>query len=472
MSNRCVRLLLDFDACAQRDSTQASVFLHRRDRKFALTSDEEGEKRSAQRWMDYINRFSDTSSQAQQTAQSFRFWRRVTSGFIAAGALFGILTMLGLLFYDGAQRINITVILAFVVFQVLLGLFTTVQSIVGWQPWRALLRRFQQKSQSTITAKLQPVLMARAAHLGGICFAVAGLASLLVMVVLQDLAFGWSTTLETNAGAYHALITWVAAPWAWFWPLAAPDLGLVEATRFFRAGTTPSNIEPASWGQWWPFVAMLWTTYVLAPRLILFFVARWLIQRKATRLLAQHPAMQALIYRMETPTLDTGNEQNDASDLPDLSQQLALTSFPKAPIVLSWAGAGESQLPHILTQNKHIIAKVGGRLSLAEDQKTVDQVATQLAQEPSPSVLLVTRSWEPPTGELEDFICNAKELWPKSAHIVVIPLATNPALEPNKQHVQQWLRFAQRMQAGFVSVSIIPVTELSPEASTQHQKSI
>lgn len=48
--------------------------------------------------------------------------------------MFGCLTMLGLLFYEGGQRINITVILAFVALQLLLALFTTAQSLVGWQP--------------------------------------------------------------------------------------------------------------------------------------------------------------------------------------------------------------------------------------------------------------------------------------------------------------------------------------------------
>mgnify|MGYP000704708251 CR=1 FL=1 len=50
-------------------------------------------------------------------------------------------------------------------------------------------------------SKLQPLLMARAAHLGGSAFATAGLITLLAMVVVQDLAFGWSTTLDTAAAS-------------------------------------------------------------------------------------------------------------------------------------------------------------------------------------------------------------------------------------------------------------------------------
>lgn len=459
MTDRSFRLLLDFDACAQKDEGQASVFLHRRDRKFALTCEEQGIKPSPQRWIKYINRFSDSAEDSNQSQQTSRFWQRVRGSFAAVGALFGVLTMLGLLFYDGGQRINVTVIIAFVAFQLFLALLTTVQSLAGWQPWRALLWRFRKNSQPEMLTNLQPVLMARAAQLGGLCFASAGLISLLLMVLLQDLAFGWSTTLETNAHSYHALVATIAAPWAWLWPAAAPDLGLVEATRFFRANAGQSDINPARWGEWWPFIAMLWGTWALLPRFILFLLAGVLISRKSRLLLAKHPAMHALLYRMETETLDTGNEENDASDLPNLNNQIALTPLPKADILLSWAGAGDTELPALLTQNKKILAKIGGRMTLADDSNTLGKVATYLSQQSNRCVLLATRSWEPPTGELEDFLTKAQEYWPKTTQIVIVPLATNAALEPLEHQVQQWLRFAYRTQSTFLTVSLIPAND-------------
>jgi hypothetical protein len=468
MTDRSLNLLLDFDACAQRDNGQASVFLHRRDRKFALTCEEQGVKPNAKRWMAYINRFNETDPESNEAPQTLRFWRRVNTSFVTMGALFGILSMLGLLFYDGGQRINITVIVAFVAFQFLLALFTTGQSLAGWQPWCPLLQRFQKKPQSEVLIKLQPVLMARAAQLGGVCFALTGLVSLLVMVLLQDLAFGWSTTLETDASAYHGFIAKLAAPWAWLWPAAVPDIALVESTRFFRASASDGNINPARWGQWWPFIAMLWATWALLPRIILYLLSGVLIRRKARRLLARHPSMRALMYRMETETLDTGNEHNDASDLPELKNQLALTPLPKSSILLSWAGAGDSELPVSLTHDKSLLAKVGGRIALAEDQKTVEQVATQLNQEQNRCVLLATRSWEPPTGELEDFLTKAQELWPKGARIVLVPLATNIVREPDQHLVEQWLRFVDRTHAKFVTVSLIPADDLTPNSQSGH----
>ncbi|MDO6824754.1 DUF2868 domain-containing protein [Marinobacter sp. 1_MG-2023] len=463
MTDHPLHLLLDFDACAQRDNGQAPAFLHRRDRKFALTCEQQDVTPDPERWLAHMNRLSGPGAGISSAEQTLRFWRRINSGFMLAGTMFGLLTMLGLLFYDGGQRINITIFLAFVAFQLLLALLTTVQSLVGWQPWRGLLQRFRKRPEPAIAIRLQPTLMARAAQLGGLCFTVAGLVTLLAMVVLQDLAFGWSTTLETDASSYHRMVSAVAAPWAWLWPAAAPDLALVEATRFFRATAANSGINPVRWGQWWPFIAMVWTTWALLPRLVLFLLANMLIRRKARQVLASHPALRALMYRMETPTLDTGNEHNDASDLPDTETRLSLQPLPDSDIVLCWAGAGEPELPDTLTTGKSLIARAGGRMTLEEDRQSLTQIASYLAQGPRLPVLLITRSWEPPTGELDDFLASARDLWPKGTRVTLVPLAPRMEQEPDPHQTQQWLRFSERAGPEFITVSLMPASGIVPD---------
>lgn len=463
MTDHSLRLLLDFDACAQRDNGQAPAFLHRRDRKFALTCEKQGVTPSPERWLAHMNHLSGPGAGAAPATKTLRLWHRINRGFMAMGAVLGMLTMLGLLFYDGGQRINLTVIMAFVAFQFLLAVLTTVQSIAGWQPWRGLLRRFGNSPESVISERLQPFMMARAAQFGGLCFATTGLATLLVMVVLQDLAFGWSTTLNTDASTYHRLLTAVATPWAWLWPAATPEFALVEATRFFRASASDASLNPARWGQWWPFVAMLWTTWALLPRLVLGVLASVLIRRNAKHLLANHPAQRALMYRMETPALETGNDHNDATDLPNTDTRLSLQPLPEANIVLCWAGAGDPELPAALSEGKNLIAKAGGRMTLVEDQQTLDLIATQLTKEPSLSVLLSTRSWEPPTGELDDFLASAKKSWPSGTQVALVPLSTHIEREPDAHQIQQWLRFAERAGKDFVSVSLMPAHGAVPD---------
>ncbi|TYC56771.1 DUF2868 domain-containing protein [Marinobacter sp. BW6] len=453
MTDSPLRLLLEFDNQAQRDRSQPPTFLHRRDRKFALVCEEQGVAPDAARWLAHLSRLSGPRTTPASTGQTLGAWRRITGVFSAAGLIAGVLTMAGLLFYDGGQRINITVFLAFVLLHLVLALFTTLQSLAGWQPWRWLARRLGANPDQGVFNKLHPLLMAQAAHLGGIAFGIAGLVTLLATVVIQDLAFGWSTTLETAAESYHGLISAVATPWAWLWPAAAPDLALVEGTRFFRAGTPTASPNPALWGQWWPFVTMLWATWILAPRLLLWGLASAQTRRKAHRLLASHPAMHALMYRMETPTLDTGNSHHDADDLPDTRARSDLLPLPDSDILLCWAGAGEPELPEALRSGKQLVLRAGGSASLSDDDQALNHIAGHL-QTRTKAVILLVRCWQPPTGELQDFLETARGIWPEGARVALVPLAADSNQEPDAHQIQPWLRFAERVGSEFIQVSL------------------
>ncbi|WP_323750040.1 DUF2868 domain-containing protein [Marinobacter sp.] len=465
MSQNPLRLLLDVDNRFQRDRDQTPAFLHRRDRRFALDCEQQGISPTPAHWLDHMQRLSGPGSADQAGRTALRQWRRINSGFAAAGALFGVLTMAGLLFYDGGQRINITVLLAFVLLQLLLALATTAQSIMGWQPWRWLSKRLSIPPPGSALAPLQPALMARAGHTGGVAFAFTSLLTLLILLVIQDLAFGWSTTLDTAAQGYHRLLQTIAAPWAFVWPAAAPSQELIEATRFFRAAPTSAGTTPERWGQWWPFVVMLWVTWVLVPRMILLALSHWLTGRKARQLLHSHPGMQALLYRMETPTLDTGNQHNDAADLPDVRTQAKISELCNTRHLICWAGAGEPELPRQLTTHNSQILKAGGRASLIEDDHVLATLATDLAKETSPAVILVTRSWEPPTGELCDFLDQAMELWPAGSRVMILPLANDANQSPKNHLVQPWLRFTERLPEGFATVALLPLSPGAPYQS-------
>ncbi|TNE73597.1 MAG: DUF2868 domain-containing protein [Gammaproteobacteria bacterium] len=455
MTNHPLRLLLEFDARCQRDKEQPPAFLHRRDRKFALICQQEGEQPTPQHWLEHMKRLSGPGRTPQASEKTLLRWQHLRTLFMLSGAVFGVIAMTGLLFYDAGQRINMTVILAFVLLQLLLALFTSVQSWVGWQPWHWLLRRLQRRSSGAgqIPGGLQPLLMAEAAHWGGICFGLTGLLTLLLMVVIQDLAFGWSTTINTAASGYHHLLLAVATPWSWFWPDAVPTLELVEATRFYRVNGG-SEIAPKAWGQWWPFVAMLWTVWVLVPRLLLAALANWLVRRRAQQALERHPGLQALLYRMETPTLDTGNEHNDADDLPDTRTRSDLQPLPDSHILLCWAGAGAPELPAGLAGTRNLILRAGGSATLRDDHRAIEQIGTELARDAEPAVLIITRSWEPPTGELQDFLESALELWPDTTRVALVPLAQHADSEPAPHLLNPWLRFAERLGEARISVSV------------------
>ncbi|MFN2327723.1 MAG: DUF2868 domain-containing protein, partial [Chromatocurvus sp.] len=245
------------------------------------------------------------------------------------------------------------------------------------------------------------------------------------------------------------------------WPEAVPDLSLVEATRFYRAGAGMTDVPPSRWGDWWPFIMMLWLTYVVLPRAILLAVAQGHIVLRARRALHSHAGWRALQYRMETPTLDTGNGHSDAEDTPGDFQGAAPRPLPAAAVVIYWGGVADDSLPAAARDKVTLACVAGGRATLESDRQTLQQVADALADGNrngngnGNDVLLVTRGWEPPTGELQDFMEAAQSLWPSWARLTIVPVSHDSALRVPRQQLPQWLRLQERFPAGFVSVAVI-----------------
>jgi len=464
MSQNPLRLLLDFDQCAQQDREQSPEFLHRRDRRFALDCQQQGLRPDLGRWLAQRQQLSGTGPDAQVSTRLLQRWRRITAAFAGVGAISGIVGMTGLLFYDSSQRINVTVILAFILLQLLLALATSLRAVAGWQPWSWLLQRLRLPAAPPVHARLTPLFMARAAHTGGTAFAATGLVTLLILVVVQDLAFGWSSTLNMASEHYLALVRTLALPWGWLWPEAVPTRELVEATRFFRVSTAAETGNPAQWGQWWPFVALTWTSWVLMPRLLLLGVSQGLLYWQARRLLAQHPQHLALLQRMQTPGIDTGSSHQEQQQPPPPVPADRPGPMPGSALVVAWAGAADSGLPQALAAQAPSIYRAGGRATLADDEATLTRIGEQLQAGGHHTVIVLTRSWEPPTGELQDFLLTAHAQWPREARVALVPLARHPDQAPDARLLAPWLRFVTRLPDGFAHIALAAsATPVQPE---------
>jgi hypothetical protein len=163
--------------------------------------------------------------------------------------------------------------------------------------------------------------------------------------------------------------------------------------------------------------------------------------------------MVALEYRLETPTVDTGNQHHDASDAPDEQTSAQCQALPDSQVLITWAGADLAELPDSLTAGHQLNLAAGGQSTLNEDQQTLEQSAELLSQQSKPAVTLVTRAWEPPTGELADFIEQARLAWPECTQLALLPVATDPTQLPSRQQLGQWLRFSERLEDRQLCVS-------------------
>ena len=453
MATHPLTLLIAFDQQAQRDRRQDAAFLQRRDRRLALDAEARGQQLDPAGWLTALQPHQAQGHAQQQPAELQR-WQLINRGFMLAGALSGSIAMAGLLAWEGQERINLTLLLALVLLQLLLGLITCLQGLLGWQPWRWLRQRLQPTQTGHSLDSLGPQLMTRAAQGGGLAFSLSALGSLLVMVVVQDLAFGWSTTLNTAASSYHQLLQTLALPWQALWPAASPSLELVEATRFYRSQALASTTDPARWGQWWPFVAMLWLTWAVLPRLFFWLFSQWHLRYRARKQLQQHPALSALYQRMHTPWIEHGNRHNDSADLPDTRTELQLHPLPSSGLLLSWSGAGQQERPSGLPAVDRL-PSAGGAASLAEDRQLIEQLGHSLRQQAQPGLILLVNAWEAPTGDLADFLQQARQQWPQPTRIYLLPLAQQAQQAPGSALLGQWSRFVQRQHDPLLSLTAV-----------------
>ena len=153
MADKALNLLLAFDEQARKDRQQDPAFLHRRDRKLALEAADRNRTLSPADWLSTVRRYQSTQP---DTRGPLRRWHHVNRGFALAGALSGVVAMAGVLAWDGTQRINLTLLLALILLQLLLGLATGLQGLLNWQPWRWLTRRLSGPEQPPALGALAP----------------------------------------------------------------------------------------------------------------------------------------------------------------------------------------------------------------------------------------------------------------------------------------------------------------------------
>lgn len=437
---RDLSLLLDFDDQYRRDQQQDAGFLHRRDRRLAREHGFDG-RGSPAPWLQAVRGRPLTEAAGDPR---LRNWRRLRLLFVAVGIVLGMMTMLGLLYYDGGRRISVTLIVAVALLQLLLALVTTGQALVGWRPWHGLYKGGMPRwlagrgESPPMLRALQAPLAARVAHSGGLAFAVAALLILLTQVLIHDLAFGWSTTLQTSAPAFHELTTALAWPWHTWLPEAVPSLDLVEQSRYFRAGTRVAA-HPAVLGNWWRFLVMLWLCYVLVPRIVLLALSRVQLVWRARRLLAAHPGRAAWRERCATPWVESGGDSGNGNPPAGHGDEQALMPVQAGRVLIRWADAGYPGLARDVFGQGMVSLAAGGSASLEEDGEALAR-----AVQAGGPVIVTARGWEPPTGELADFLEDARARLGNRL-IQLVPLSADDAPgHADEAMLAQWRRFVAR----------------------------
>ncbi len=332
--------------------------------------------------------------------------------FIAGFALIG-----GLLEFTRLERINLLWFLAlglagpFVLW--LLGLFAAVGR--GSFPLFALLEHRAPSWMQNHT--LSPLLRRTAVVLSqqiSLLFAAGMLAAFGLYLLVTDLAFGWSSTLDISATSLHRLTAVLAWPWQWLWPDAVPSLTLVEQSRFYRAAP-PAEVNPELLGQWWRFLLMCLLVYVCLPRLLSFAWHCWRLRKMQLNSFASDALIAGWWQRLQSSAL---SQQAEAVQQLGESREVAggVKRLPLCPHVVLWGIWSDAQWGPV----KEILNSKIPQFQLYKvpDKQWLARTAESILRNPDDKAMIVCKGWEPPTGELADF-CRSIEsdatprfLWP------------------------------------------------------------
>ncbi len=251
----------------------------------------------------------------------------------------------------------------------------------------------------------------------------------LLRVTFSDLAFGWSTTLNMDPAVVYAWVSTLSAPWAAWLPQAAPDVRLVEASRYFRlehGGMPLARVE--SLGNWWPFVLMTMLFYGALPRMLLMMVGAWRLRRATVALVLDDPEVTALLDRLDAPVVELGGSCEEDSLLPQrhglpaplepvTADGLLLTVWNQA---LSPEDARRWLADHLSVQAV-TVAELGILQSDDERRRRLEAARDAVAG-PVKRVVLITKGWEPPLLEFMDFLGMLREELGVQCSVTVVPV--------------------------------------------------
>ncbi len=413
----------------------------------------------------------------------YHYWIGLIGGVIAF--VLGAISGATLLSYSGKAPVNVVYFLALAVGVPLVTMVLAFISmaraarahnaLVHLSPasWmEKILSRFSPKNQETLdnlhfNPRLSNWLVIERAQMMAWWFAFGVLIALLGVIVTQDIAFAWSTTLSVTPDQFHYLVRWIAAPWSAWLPSAVPSVDLIEQSQFFRLGGKLDNAmihHAAQLGQWWKFLAMATLVYALGLRTLVWIAARIGLRRSVKEAVLTLEGVPVLLEQMNTPVVETTAQQPEPAFVQDSdSYERRVTELePSYDAVLGWAMDRETirVILDTLQVETSLIADPGGNRTLEEDAGIVTQITNEMMRmtaiprkmwgmfdemrseamkamipgkgrssaEETPSqedaskdVLMLVKSWEPPMMDWVDFL---EDLARAVDRITVAPIGT------------------------------------------------
>lgn len=383
------------------------------------------------------------------------------------GLLSGAVVAAGVFYYDGRSPVNIVAALGvFVVLQGLLLLLAVVAAlpngVVGRLPGvsgvQEALRLASPGRLAFVGARLLPQDMREAlsaalgrsgAHqrvygrvqlwailrwsqLYAVAVNLAAAGVFLYLVVVSDLAFSWSTTLDIAPKQFHTITHGLAAPWFWL-DTALPSEQLVQRSFHYRGTEFDRELSKS----WWPFILTAMLVYGLLPRIISAAVASVRLQRATRHALVAMPGAVELLRRVERADGNAASEPPTHDSTPTAATMGALGD---RPMVIDWSGAAGSvaRAVELIGAEPSHFEPAGGSRTVEEDRRAIEAVGRSATAD---GVAVLVKLWEPPVIETMSFLRELRSALGDGLAVRVLPVATDTSgrvISDDPVLVEQW----------------------------------
>lgn len=289
------------------------------------------------------------------------------------------------------------------------------------------------------------------------------LGATLAKVAFSDMAFAWQSSLQLSPELVARLVHWLALPWSWISPGAAPTLAQIQGSQVvLKEGV--GHLATADLQSWWPFLCYSVAVYGLLPRCLLLLFA-WVRQGRALEQL--HFAslqFRPLLQRLTAPQLDT---QGMGSSVPphaaaaSPAPHTGVSKSTPAPAVVAarptecsaqgWALlliADELYDDCPLDELHSLLAKRFPGLPLTPQAYDGFTLPALAAETPPAEVVVLAEAWQPPLKETEAFLAQSRQAVGTSTPITIVligkPAATTMLTPVPPEQLRIW---QQKMRA-------------------------
>lgn len=240
--------------------------------------------------------------------------------------IFGLIVGLGLLSYSGNEPVNIIYYLFFAILLPILSMLFTIFSLFAkWNiseffkmlfPYHWLEKLLSKIGTNrkiefldmVLSKSIQKHLFIERLQRFSLLFSLGIFLALLFVVVTQDIAFSWSTTLQIKPETFYGFLEFIATPWRYIFPSFMPSLELVELSQHYRLGVKlDSNmIDNANiLGSWWQYLAINTLFYALILRFVLWIVSYRILMKKIKEEFFDLYEVRKLLREFKTPFIET-----------------------------------------------------------------------------------------------------------------------------------------------------------------------